>query len=53
MLGRFIEDLSDVQRAIRYQDGDALEALFTKTRDIRKKIIEAGQESPKENFGRT
>ena len=52
MLGRFIEDLSDVQRAIRYKDGDALEALFTKTRDIRKKIIEAGQESAKENFGR-
>jgi cyclohexadieny/prephenate dehydrogenase len=52
MLGRFIEDLSDVQRAIRYKDGEALEVLFTKTRDIRKKIIEAGQESPKDNFGR-
>lgn len=52
MLGRFIEDLSDVQRAIRYKDGDALLELFTKTRDIRKKIIDAGQESPKDNFGR-
>lgn len=52
MLGRFIEDLFDVQKAIRYSDAEALEALFTKTRDIRKKIIEAGQETPKDNFGR-
>lgn len=52
MLGRFIEDLFDVQRAIRYQDGDKLLELFTKTRDIRKKIIDAGQESAKDNFGR-
>ncbi len=53
MLGRFIEDLFDIQRAIRYKDGEKLEALFTKTRDIRKKIIDAGQESPKDNFGRS
>ncbi len=52
MLGRFIEDLSDVQRAIRYQDGDKLLELFTKTRDIRKKIIDAGQENAQDNFGR-
>ncbi len=52
MLGRFIEDLSDLQRAIRYKDGDKLEALFTKTQNIRKKIIDAGQETAKENFGR-
>lgn len=52
MLSRFIEDLFDVQRAIRYKDGDKLLELFSRTRNIRQKIIEAGQESSKENFGR-
>jgi len=52
MLGRFIEDLTDLQRAIRYGDGDALFNLFSETRDIRQKIIDAGQETPTDNFGR-
>lgn len=52
MLGRFIEDLFDLQRAIRYEDGDKIFDLFSKTRDIRDKIIAAGQESDQENFGR-
>ena len=44
MLGRFSEDLSALQRAIRWEDGEALHDLFTRTREIRKGIIEAGQE---------
>ena len=52
MLGRFNEDLSTLQKAIRWGDGDALEALFTRTRDIRRAIIEAGQETPSPDFGR-
>lgn len=52
MLGRFSEDLSALQRAIRWSDGDALHDLFTRTRDIRRQIIEAGQESPEADFGR-
>lgn len=43
MLGRFDEDLTALQRAIRYGDGQTLEALFARTREIRRSIIEAGQ----------
>jgi len=52
MLGRFLEDLSVLQRAVRVGDGDALEALFTRTRAIRRSIIEAGQETETPDFGR-
>jgi cyclohexadieny/prephenate dehydrogenase len=52
MLGRFSEDLSGLQRAIRHGDGDALEKLFTRTRDIRRNIIDAGQETERPDFGR-
>ncbi len=43
MLGRFNEDLSQLQRAIRDSDGEALEDLFTRTRHIRREVIDAGQ----------
>lgn len=43
MLQRFNEDLSYLQRAIRWQESDKLESLFTRTRDIRKRIKDAGQ----------
>ena len=52
MLGRFSEDLSRLQRAVRWGDGDLLFDHFTKTRAIRRGIIEAGQETDKPNFGR-
>ncbi len=52
MLGRFNEDLSVLQRAIRWGDGDALFNLFTRTRAIRRSIIDAGQDSAAPNFGR-
>jgi cyclohexadieny/prephenate dehydrogenase len=48
MLGRFTEDLTALQKAIRYRDGDALEALFTRTRHIRRDVIDAGQADPDE-----
>lgn len=44
MLGRFIEDLTALQKSIRWKDGEALEELFSKTRDIRKGIISEEQE---------
>ncbi|GBF28048.1 prephenate dehydrogenase [bacterium MnTg02] len=53
MLGRFSEDLATLQRAIRWDDGDTLLELFTRTRDIRRGIIEAGQETPEPDFGRS
>ena len=53
MLGRFSEDLTALQRAIRWEDGDALYDIFEKTRRIRKQIIDAGQEEDLENFGRS
>ena len=43
MLGRFSEDLSALQRAIRRGDGAYLETLFTRTRAIRRGVIEAKQ----------
>ncbi|WP_116652711.1 prephenate/arogenate dehydrogenase family protein [Pelagibacterium sediminicola] len=52
MLGRFLEDLSVLQRAVRIGDGPALEDLFTRTRAIRRSIIEAGQETDAPDFGR-
>ena len=43
MLQRFSEDLSDLQRAIRWGEKDKLESLFQRTREIRRSIIDAGQ----------
>ncbi len=52
VVDRFIEDLSALKRAIRWNDGDTLMEHFSKTRDIRRRIIDAGQDSPEPNFGR-
>lgn len=52
ILGRFTEDLQALSRAIRWGEGDKLQELFTRTRAIRRSVIDAGQESAKPNFGR-
>ncbi|MFM8374807.1 MAG: prephenate/arogenate dehydrogenase family protein [Phenylobacterium sp.] len=52
ILGRFTEDLQALSRAIRWGEGDKLFDLFSRTRDIRRGIIIAGQESAEPNFGR-
>ena len=52
MLQRFSEDLTALQRAIRWGDGDALFDLFTRTRAIRRSIIEQGQDDARPDFGR-
>lgn len=52
MLQRFTEDLTQLQRAIRWGDGDALFDHFTKTRAIRRSIIEQGQDDAAPDFGR-
>ncbi|MEM8813807.1 MAG: prephenate/arogenate dehydrogenase family protein [Pseudomonadota bacterium] len=52
MLARFNEDLISLQRAIRWNDGETLIDLFTRTRAIRRGIIEAGQETAEPDFGR-
>ena len=52
MLARFSEDLASLQRAIRWGDGDKLFDMFTRTRAIRRSIIDAGQEVDVPNFGR-
>ena len=46
MLGRFTEDLTALQRAVRVGDGAALESLFTRTRDIRRGVVAAQQHIP-------
>lgn len=53
MLGTFNEDLSKLTRAIRRGDGDALFEHFTRTRAIRRGIIQLGQDSAAPDFGRT
>ncbi|HEY5047891.1 MAG TPA: prephenate/arogenate dehydrogenase family protein [Rhizomicrobium sp.] len=53
MLGRFTEDLSALQRAIRWGDADMLFELFTRTRAIRRSIVDAGQDIGEPNFGRS
>ncbi|MDJ0823889.1 MAG: prephenate/arogenate dehydrogenase family protein [Rhodobacter sp.] len=52
ILGRFTEELFALQRAIRTGDGDRLFDYFTRTRAIRRGIIEAGQDTDAPNFGR-
>ena len=52
VLGRFTEELFALQRAIRMGDGDLLHDYFTRTRAIRRGIIEAGQDTSAPDFGR-
>lgn len=52
ILGRFTEELFDLQRAIRRGDGQQLHDYFTRTRAIRRGIIDAGQDTDAANFGR-
>jgi cyclohexadieny/prephenate dehydrogenase len=52
MLQRFSEDLTALQRAIRYGKGEELEELFTRTRAIRRSIVEQGQDDDAPDFGR-
>ena len=52
MLGRFQEDLTVLQRAIRYGDGETLFKLFSDARQIRRGIIQAGQDTAAPDFGR-
>ena len=53
ILGRFTEELFSLQRAIRTGDGDHLHDYFTRTRAIRRGIIQAGQDTDAPDFGRT
>ena len=52
MLQRFTEDLTELQKAIRKGDGDTLFDTFTRTRAIRRSIIEQGQDDAAPDFGR-
>ncbi|MCG6122165.1 MAG: prephenate/arogenate dehydrogenase family protein [Microvirga sp.] len=52
MISRFNEDLAALTRAIRWDDGDALFDLFSRTRTIRRGIISEGQETAEPDFGR-
>lgn len=52
MLGRFNEDLSALQRAIRWGEGEQLRTFFERTRGIRQSIVDAGQDTDEDDFGR-
>ena len=51
-LARFSEDLAYLQRAIRWGEGDKLFELFSRTRTIRRSIVQAGQDVDVPDFGR-
>jgi cyclohexadieny/prephenate dehydrogenase len=53
MLGRFSEELSVLQRAIRWGDGETLFNLFARARETRRGIIAAGQDTSAPDFGRS
>jgi len=52
MIDKFIGNLEDLKKAIESEDGKKLEKIFTKTKKIRKEIIELGQDVNKPDFGR-
>lgn len=52
ILQRFSEDLTSLQRAIRWDDGETLFNLFTRTRAVRRSIIAEGQDDSRPDFGR-
>jgi len=52
MIDKFIKNLEDLKIAIENEDGKKLEKIFTKTKKIRKDIVEAGQDVKKPDFGR-
>jgi cyclohexadieny/prephenate dehydrogenase len=52
MLGRFSEDLTALQRAIRFGEGETLYKLFVEARATRRGIIQAGQDTAAPDFGR-
>jgi cyclohexadieny/prephenate dehydrogenase len=52
ILGRFVEDLQALSRAIRWAEGDKLFELFSRTREIRRGIVAAGQDTAEPDFGR-
>ena len=52
MIDKFIENLKDLKKAIKNKNEEKLEKIFTKTKKIRKEIIEAGQDISKPDFGR-
>jgi cyclohexadieny/prephenate dehydrogenase len=52
MINKFIANLEDLKKAIESEDGKKLEKIFEKTKEIRKDIVEAGQDVKKPDFGR-
>ena len=52
MIDKFINNLKDLKKAIKKQDGKKLEKIFTKTKRIRQEIVKAGQDISKPDFGR-
>ena len=52
IIDKFIENLEDLKKAIKNKNEKKLEKIFTKTKKIRKEILEAGQDISKPNFGR-
>jgi len=52
MIDKFINNLKNLKKAIKKQDEEKLERIFTKTKKIRKEIVKAGQDIEKPDFGR-
>ena len=52
MIDKFIANLEDLKKAIENEDRKKLEEIFEKTKKIREKIVKAGQDVEKPDFGR-
>ena len=52
LINKFISNLEELKKAIENNDEKKLELIFSKTKKIRKDIVEAGQDVNKPNFGR-
>jgi len=52
MVDKFMRKVEDLKKAIENEDGKKLEQIFTKTKKVRKDIVEAGQDVEKPDFGR-
>ena len=51
-IDNFVEKLQELKKALNDKNGDKLYQIFNSTKEVRKEIIKAGQDTSKPDFGR-